>query len=477
METSQTRRSIRILVPEYVPLDNKGEEAIVRGYGDLLFPKAAVELIVLDRCDRPEVRDGIRVWPRRWFYAEWRTRPFSLSLAPRDLISSGFSALRHGLTALPFWARMRPWPVRRVSKAIRRTSEMGGRGCRSELERAASDALAADCVLAGHDGVFRTIDECHVLDVFHESGLGYGILGMALPIPLPFPHVREAFRKAFTRAKFVYTRSPHGARWAEIQFPNVEVRYAPDPAFALKPAPPGDVEGVIEEEGLQTFFESPVVMMSVCETEVSLRYGFPEERTAQGKRQAHIALLTRMVESLLERTKANVLFLPHCVGPRHLDDRILSRRVLDRVSRPAGRVRVLAGVYGARLLKGLLGRASMLVSERVHALIAAVGMGIPFLCVGAKADLRYESIIGAGCDCEDLICYLDTGKPQRVFPMLETIWASREELRQRVTEVAVQIQGKLDRAASEIRSRLIGYEATGEKAAERRLEKQRWEDS
>ena len=42
------KKSINIFVPEWVPLANKGEEAIVLGMADVLFPEQKVTIHLLD---------------------------------------------------------------------------------------------------------------------------------------------------------------------------------------------------------------------------------------------------------------------------------------------------------------------------------------------------------------------------------------------------------------------------------------------
>lgn len=455
METFEMKDRLRILVPEYVPLDNKGEEAIIRGYRDLIFPDQDVEFTVLDDCETAHVRDGIRVWPRKWFYAGWRTRPFTRSLAPADILNSCCSLLRHVLEASPWWVDRPPRPVQRWIRAFHRTAGAGGRGGEPCTVEAVKDLGSIDYVIAGHDGVLRVVDECHVLNFLFEAGFSYGILGTALPIPLPFEHIRKTFHGVFERASYFYTRNPLALEWASRNFPDIDIRYAPDPAFAMKPAPAALVTKRIEQEGLSNFFDVPVVVVSACETEVSARYGFSGNLTAQAKRRAHVDLLCRLVEHCLERTEANVLFLPHCVGPRRLDDRIVSRSVIAKVGPRGGRVRLLDGDCGARLLKGILARATMLISERVHALIAAVGVQTPFLCLGATRDPRYVSIIGETCRCRDLICYLDSPDCEKVLSHLDRIWSEREDLRQRLAETSLRIEEELRLAADEIRPRLL----------------------
>lgn len=67
-----------ILIPELVPLENKGEEAIVRGIADVIFPEGNYELHLFDEIDEYKFKDGIHIYPVKWFISPWLNREFCL---------------------------------------------------------------------------------------------------------------------------------------------------------------------------------------------------------------------------------------------------------------------------------------------------------------------------------------------------------------------------------------------------------------
>ena len=56
-------KTYHIFVPEFVPLENKGEEAIVRGIADVLYPRGNCEIHLFDEVDTYRLQDGIHIYP------------------------------------------------------------------------------------------------------------------------------------------------------------------------------------------------------------------------------------------------------------------------------------------------------------------------------------------------------------------------------------------------------------------------------
>ena len=96
---------INIFVPEWVPLSNKGEGAIVLGMADSIFPDKKVKMHVLDMdACHPYEKDGVAAYPGRWFFANWRSQEFGLGPSFEQLYASGCSLCKNFLNKFfPFW--------------------------------------------------------------------------------------------------------------------------------------------------------------------------------------------------------------------------------------------------------------------------------------------------------------------------------------------------------------------------------------
>lgn len=443
--------ALRIFIPEHVPLDNKGEEAIIRGYGDTLFPGREVRFTVLDPdCRQPFCRDGIQVWPMRWFYPMWRTRPFVRSLSPKHMVNSACSIARHLLEYLPRWVDRPTGPVKRCGRRIGELRDGRPPRMGDEFDEAMQKLLSMDMILTGHDGGYRVDGECHVVRMLLDAGFTYGVFGVAMPIP-SHPNVLRLFARTFAEAKYIYTRNPLGIEWARQKLPDLDVKLAPDPAFGMQPASLEELDSLVGEQGLTDFLRTPVVMMTVCETQMITRYGFRRHATAEAKARAHTELLAGLVTHLLKTHDINVLFLPHCIGPTpQLDDRVVARKIMANIPFGDERVRLIEKEYGARVLKALISRADMVVGERIHSLIGATGVHTPFVCIGATSDLRCQGLIGGTCEAGHAIYCLEEPDLPGLIAHVENAWLLRETERQRLTIIYTRICRELETASARI---------------------------
>jgi hypothetical protein len=60
--------TLHILIADYVPLANKGEEAIVRGIEDLLSDGRPVALGLFDNVPDVARRGNVTIFPRQWLF-------------------------------------------------------------------------------------------------------------------------------------------------------------------------------------------------------------------------------------------------------------------------------------------------------------------------------------------------------------------------------------------------------------------------
>jgi len=60
--------SLHILIADYVPIANKGEEAIVRGIEDMLVDGRPVALGLFDNAPRVTQREKTTLFPRDWLF-------------------------------------------------------------------------------------------------------------------------------------------------------------------------------------------------------------------------------------------------------------------------------------------------------------------------------------------------------------------------------------------------------------------------
>lgn len=443
-----------ILIPELVPLANRGEEAIVRGISDVLFPAGDCELHLFDEVEDYRFENGIHVYPVKWFISPWLNREFGLGLTWEKTRDSACSLVRNVLYRVwPAWVEKHCRPLVRSSSFLR-SYQSGNHEPDGPMEAAIARLSTIDYIVAGHDGA---LDErvCHVIDEFLELGKRFGVFGVELPSRFKSDEIVSVLRQTLAKSEFFFARTSASAEVARRYFPEARAEVMPDPAFGMRMATDTEVDAVIAENGLDRLFERPVVMCTTCEPPPISRYCFEGISSPQRKLNAHRQLLADLVAHVVQRCDANILFLPHAIGPGHaLDDRVVAMDVLHRAGLPESRGIVLHANLSSRQLKGLIGRAEFLIAERIHSMIGAVGSTTPFVCLGSNTDRRIEGIVRDMIGMHDNIYYLNRPSLSSLVDFFDQAWASRERVRTHLAGRNREFLSQLELAARRVRSRI-----------------------
>ena len=82
---------LHILIADYVPIANKGEEAIVRGIEDMLSEGRPVVLGLFDNVEAVTQRGNVTIFPRPWLF---RFEGNSRLSAPARVVTQAVIALQ-----------------------------------------------------------------------------------------------------------------------------------------------------------------------------------------------------------------------------------------------------------------------------------------------------------------------------------------------------------------------------------------------
>lgn len=448
-------KKYQILVPEYVPLSNKGEEAIVRGIADSLFPDGNCEISLFDmEAKEYRFQDGIHVYPGRWFFPEWVMRDFGLGASWEKLRDSCCSLLRHILNRVyPGWVNITPLPLQQTVSIMRYLRN--GHPPRNEKELRLKQLLDCDFVIAGHDG---GLDEwvCHVIRIMRDTfNIECGVYGVQLRSKFNSRAIMELHSAEFKHCHFFYCRDAATYEGVKHNFPGIEPQVAPDPAFAMRPADRNIVDQIIVRNDLQELFKKPVVMCTCCEPAPIARHCFDKIINPERKLQAHRDFFAALIRHIADNYDVNMLFLPHALGPGHaLDDRVVAKDILQRAKLPHDRAQLLNTELSAKELKGLIGRAEFLVAERIHSIIGAAGVATPFLCLGSQTDIRVSCIIGQMLGLPDSVYYLHSPVKKDVFEKFDSLWEKRARLKVVLNEKRASFMEELSNTAKVIKAKI-----------------------
>jgi colanic acid/amylovoran biosynthesis protein len=221
------------------------------------------------------------------------------------------------------------------------------------------------------------------------------------------------------------------------------------PAFLLEPASAERIDEVVRDEKLMKP-AGPLVGITVC------GYNLHSARTwGRPTSLEDVKRFVPMVKYLLSETEASVFLLPHVyrtnpytLAGEHIngpDHDILSRLYEEAGGNAYGdRLRVVHGKYTVEEAKGLIGRADLYISGRLHAGVAALSQCVPtvFIAYGHKhygfAKLvRQEQYVTRGDD------------PERLRQVVEDAWENREKVRAELAERVPAVQ-RLARFSFEI---------------------------
>ncbi|MEU9700258.1 polysaccharide pyruvyl transferase family protein [Streptomyces sp. NPDC047981] len=244
-------------------------------------------------------------------------------------------------------------------------------------ERAARLLKHADLVLAT-GGDLHTSDYgvstpyLAVLDRAQKLGVPTAMVGQSVG-PFTDPAEQAAFTTTAGRLDLLTVRETTTLAYltGRLALPEEAVVLSADPAFLLEPSGPDRAVQLLAAAGLDAGQEYVCLAPSRGVT----RYSPISD--AQ-----HLAALTRLADMLWRVRCRPLVFVPHCHDSReHNDDRLLARQIAARL--PGVPVHVLdADGTGAGDYKAVLGGAELVISERLHASIAALSSGTPAVALG-----------------------------------------------------------------------------------------------
>lgn len=444
-------KTYHIFVPEWVPLENKGEEAIIRGMADVLFPEGNVEIHLIEMgADEYRFQDGIHIYPGKWFFSPWLTREFGLGASWEKVRDSACSLVRNGLHKFwPGWVKLWCGPLPVTYRQMK--NFISGHPMADKKRQHLQQLLDCDYVVAGHDGA---LDErvCHVIDVMAEFGKACGVFGIEYGTSFKSKAIIEVMQKTLQRCEFFYCRTVSSLETVRHYLSDIYAELLPDPAFGMRSAPENLIDRIIAKEKLELFFSKPVVMCTCCEPPPISRFCFEEVKQPHMKLMFHRQLFAELIQYIVREYDVNVLFLPHALGPgKALDDRWIARDILHRAQLPVERACLLATECSARELKGFLKRAEFLVAERIHSMIGATGAHTPFLCMGSHTDRRIHGIIEEMLGMQDAVYFLNRPEISELKVKFDDVWQRRTALQQRLSDVDATLSSQLEMAAITMR--------------------------
>jgi polysaccharide pyruvyl transferase WcaK-like protein len=310
-------------------------------------------------------------------------------------------------------------------------------------------ARRADRVLIAGGGLFQDDDSRAKMPYWaariallrscnsHVAGLAIGAG------PLGHPESRAAARAACAMLTRVSVRD-RIARAALAACTHRPVDLVPDPAFMLEAAPKSEAAAVIERAGLSP--SRPLVVATLrrwyhergglVPIGVKERLGV-EPRRDHARFETFLGVVCRALETIARRLDASILLLPGYNVGHEADDAACEALMWHMT----GATVRMARTADPRVYKAILGHASLVVSARMHPLILAAGMGVPFvgLSYNPKFDGLYE-LLGLAARSLPLDQCPEVWGESTLLAAADAALEARVDLRQKAESLASRVR-------------------------------------
>ncbi|MGB2820899.1 MAG: polysaccharide pyruvyl transferase family protein [Phycisphaerae bacterium] len=430
---------LSIFVADVAPLANKGEEAILRGIEDMLRRgESDVRMAALGPEAQPTRYGNITVYPSRWVYPVMG-RGFGPG---RTMASLAWQCLKQRLG---------------LSGRLGNLAGGGGRRC-AEMQEFFNEA---DYVIVGHDGVFGP-ESCGAIHVARKLGKRVGILGAGVK---RYRRLRKfivpLYRRAVEESDFAVFRERTAYGFMEsIGCDAGKIRLAPDPAFAMVPAPAEEARALLgrwDWYGKARKQGRLLIAATVCQKGILLKRAFAGTDSPDEKRRRHAEYLAEVFDGVIARCSPFVVFLPHSIEEGDRNDLKTAQDVVAKMGAGPDSYHVIEDDLPARTFKAIIRECDFLIGQRAHSLIGSASLARPYVALTASNDTRTHDILGHMCGCEEQMIDMDARSPEEACREVVQAIDRREaigrhleqrmaDFRERLAEVAALVRGEGKRA-------------------------------
>jgi len=316
-----------------------------------------------------------------------------------------------------------------------------------------------DYIIAGHNGGL-SIDVCHLLlAISSELKTPFTIFGSCMHPDIVQKQKLKLYHKVFLNSNNVIARNPLGYRWAEKYFKDTNPILAPDPAFGLKPLEKKESFELIKKLGLSDFFNKDVLLVTTAEPAPISQHAFDSKVGRIAKIAAHRQFWGELLDGLIDKFDFNILFLPHTIGPtKDLDDRLIAKDIISHSNQKNdiyGRCYVLEEDLSASELKGIISLGKMLLAERIHSIIGAIGVHTPVMCLASKNDKRVEGMIKEMAGLSENIYYLNNPDVTECIHFFSKIYSNHSIEKEKLEKIDNLFKKQLEAVSQLIKSQII----------------------
>ena len=406
---------MKLFIADYLPLKNKGEEAILRGLESLFNKKynEDIEFCVLDVINKPVKVGNVVIIPSDYCYPDFsnpRMRGFKGSIKMLFICC---------LTILGVY------PYRRRVKV-----------------NLLPIIKEYDKVLLAHDGFMNPF--CAALGLFlHKQCVDYSVIGAGF-VPVQGKlrwFYKKVYSSFFNKASLVVLREETAFEYVKGISSSSNIYLLPDPAFYSK-IETKNIEKAHSVLGKYGFNRDHLnIGITVCENSISFSTAFKD---SIDKQTEHREFIAGLIDSLAEKLGCNFYFLPHCIENGAGDDLAIARDVVKRIKLHQNNVFIITDDLPVMDIKGVISNMDMIIGERTHSIINSISCGVPFLNLTCSAYIRSHDIIDKDCGLGEYIINLDKPVLNDVITAIINVIDNRENVRTQIEKANRTNDNKFD---------------------------------
>jgi polysaccharide pyruvyl transferase WcaK-like protein len=410
---------IKVLLPEDYPSHNKGEAALLHGVIESLKHLGAVHVSLFSMNPMDDSTS----------YARYARVIDTTGITPGHMLDRSGTKTEKLMNYIKFWIKHLMFMALYVLLGDRTANLM-----RHPVWKAYLDT---DIVLLSHDNCYAPLYHGPLTIMFKLLKKPVAIYGGTIMPRYSSPN--RLLRKTkdsinafiLNRVGMITLREEHSSAYLKrlsLKAKRIPVRCYPDLAFLLRPVEEEEVDAILRKEGIPQ--DRPIIGMAISQRMLDMAY---PGRIYQERLERSIDAIVKVVDYVNIELAANILFMPHSIGPSQvLDDRIPADWCRAR-ARHKENIFVLRSNYSAPQLKGLAAKLHMTLGTRLHFTIDAVSQGVPSLLITNKDDIRCHGIVGEMLGLKEYLYNIEEIESGTLIAIVQHMWKYNDKLRQELS--------------------------------------------
>jgi len=203
------------------------------------------------------------------------------------------------------------------------------------------------------------------------------------------------------------------------------IHFTADSAFLLEAPPYEKIQEILVKENIDTN-ERPIIGISASQH----IYDLELKKTKSNSGNPYIMLVVKIVDYLVEKLNAQIIFVPHVTNDdRPVDDRFVAKKICE-ITKNKDKIRLIDSEYSPGELKGVIGQCDLFIGARMHANIAATSMCVPTLAIAySHKSYGIMSMLGM----EKYVLNFRTMTFDEMILRIDDLWVNREKIRMELT--------------------------------------------